>query len=634
MKDYSVDELTITQADGSTQLRLKAWVLSDSYTISVYSGTQKIAQLKPDTARYDVCAAFHMPIEDNTYGIDQTVGLKGTYRSVRIVVTADGEDFCIGEATDETPGFLEQTTAKLSALSRNIRRGLRWAWNDYHFLVPPAVLAEKLRSEKRRTEQSGEAEVLDPRDPEQYAAWLAKQTYENESGRADVTFVTRTPRTFRDYPCLCMDTLQPERIHTAYTCFAGKDADLYEPFYAYLPQCEGYDLCVFDSDRLDADGNRCDPQLKPEYSPDTLRGVNYIGSVFAVRTECLKDLAGMEMDPYRILLELSEKDLKTNKIDKVLFSDQKSTDTKKTLDAFFRDHGIDAETEEADDACITRYALKEEPLISIIIPTKDLASDLETCVNAVLEKTDYKNYEILILDNNSEEEETFRYFEDVQKKHANVRVIEMKIPFNYSRLNNIAVSEYAKGEYIVLLNNDTELISGSWLKEMLGWAQLETTGTVGIRLLFADNTIQHAGILMGKGGIAGHAHHGGMDNEGCYYDLRIPYNVSGNTAACLMIKKDRYIACGMMDEELQVAFNDVDLNLRLREKGYRNIFLPYVRMHHYESKSRGNDIAGEKLKRYMNECVVIRQRWGKYIDKDPYYNSSYSLEADYFLKGQ
>ena len=316
----------------------------------------------------------------------------------------------------------------------------------------------------------------------------------------------------------------------------------------------------------------------------------------------------------------------------MLFADNTEEHPGETLRAYEETCGIHALREEKDGYVLTHMKPEETPLISIIIPTRDLAEDLETCISSVFAKTSYPNFEILILDNNSEKEETFRYFEKVQKEHDNVRVIEMKMPFNYSRLNNLAVRDHAKGEYIVLLNNDTELISGNWLEEMLGWASLETTGTVGIRLLFADDTIQHAGILMGKGGIAGHAHHGEDNTDGYYYDLKIPYNVTGNTAACLMVKKDRFLEAGMMDEELQVAFNDVDLNLKLLERGYRNVFLPHVSMHHYESKSRGNDIAGEKLKRYMNECIKVRERWQRYVDHDPYYSSAYSLENDYHLK--
>ena len=634
MANHSTDEVSIIQSGGNTEIRLKAWVLSDSYTVKILADGSEAAVLKPEVSRYDVCAAFHMPIEDNTYGIEAAVTLNGIYQRIRIVAETGDETVVLADWQSDEKSVLQKSAEKISGTMHNAGRALRWAWKEYHFLVPPKAWKEKLASEKRRVESAVPKHSYDPRERDSYNAWLEKQEYRQETGRADVTFITPlAEENFHGYPVLHQKQLDLSQVNTEYICFAGKDTELYEPFFAYLKDCEGYDFVSFDSDRKDETG-RYDPQLKPCFSADTLLGCDYIGDVFVIRKECLKEEDHTEINLYRYLLDLSEKPLKRKHVEKILFADNTKECRMETVEAYLKKRNEEAVLEKTEnDAWITHFRVLDEPLVSIIIPTKDLAEDLKICVDSVLEKTTYRNYEILILDNNSEEEETFRFFEEIQKEHDNIRVIEMKMPFNYSRLNNIAIRDHAKGEYIVLLNNDTELISENWLEEMLGWAQRETTGAVGIRLLFADNTIQHAGILMGKGGIAGHCHHGGANDSGYYYDLKIPYNVSGNTAACLMVRKEYFLAVGMMDEELQVAFNDVDLNLKLLKAGYRNIFLPHVMMHHYESKSRGNDIAGEKLKRYMKECAVLQERWQEYIDHDPYYSSGWSRDYDYQLKG-
>ena len=210
--------------------------------------------------------------------------------------------------------------------------------------------------------------------------------------------------------------------------------------------------------------------------------------------------------------------------------------------------------------------------------------------------------------------------------------MDVNIEFNYSKINNFAVNK-ANGEYIVLLNNDTEIISPDWLNIMVGYASQSHVGAVGTKLLFPDDTIQHAGIVMGKGGLAGHINYGKPRNYQSYrWDLKIPYDYAGCTAACLMFSRKKYDEVGGLEETLEVAFNDVDFNLKLLTKGYYNVFLPGVELYHYESKSRGLDTTPEKQKRFASEWSYMKEKWNDIIEKDPYYNDNYSRNEDYMLK--
>ena len=278
------------------------------------------------------------------------------------------------------------------------------------------------------------------------------------------------------------------------------------------------------------------------------------------------------------------------------------------------------------------YELKKQPLVSIVIPTKDAPETLDTCLKSVYEKSTYKNFEIILIDNNSCAPSTFKLFEEYKNKYKNFNVVRMECPFNYSYINNQAVMNHSKGEYIVLLNNDTEIITPNWLELMLGYASKKHIGTVGAKLLFNDDTLQHAGLIIGKGGLAGHAHYGADRYDvGMQWELKIPYDVSGNTAACLMISKEKYMEVGGLEEQLQVAFNDVDFNLKVREKGYNNIYLPIVELYHYESKTRGLDTTPEKQKRFMQEWQFMMNKWNDKLKYDPYYNDNFSKTNDYKL---
>ena len=286
-----------------------------------------------------------------------------------------------------------------------------------------------------------------------------------------------------------------------------------------------------------------------------------------------------------------------------------------------------------------RYQIIGNPKISIVIANKDQKQILKRCVDSILEKSTYDNYEILIVENNSTSQEIFDYYKELETQ-PRVRVVtyrpEAGETFNYSKVNNYGVS-LAQGEYILLLNNDTQVITVNWLEELLMYAQREDVAAVGAKLYYPNKTIQHAGVVLGLGAhrTAGHSHYG-QHRENLGYMGRLCYaqNVSAVTGACLLVKKKLYEEVGGLSEDFAISLNDVDFCLKLREKGYLNVFTPFAELYHYESISRGLDNQGEKAERYNKESEHFRTKWKKVLEKgDPYYNPNFSLDrSDFALK--
>lgn len=395
------------------------------------------------------------------------------------------------------------------------------------------------------------------------------------------------------------------------------------------------------------------PHFKPDYSPDTLRSYNYICH-FSVFSKELLDNVGYfnkEYDgsqDYDIILRLTEKAKKVAHIPQILYywrahknsvaSDVGAkpytvTAAKKALAAHLERVGLKGEV--LDSKILTTYRIKYElngsPLISIIIPTKDHIDDLKKCIDSIYEKTTYDNFEIIVIENNSTESRTFAYYEELKAAHKNISVVVWEKGFNYSAINNFG-AKYAKGDYILLLNNDVEVITPEWLEEMLMYAQRSDVGAVGSMLYYPDDTIQHAGVILGIGGVAGHSHkYMSRSDHGYFARITLAQNLSCCTAACLMMSKKVYEEIGGLDENYAVAFNDVDLCMRIREKGYLIVFTPYCELYHYESKSRGLEDTPEKQKRFAGEVERFQKRWRKALDDgDPYYNPNLTLEREDF----
>lgn len=283
-----------------------------------------------------------------------------------------------------------------------------------------------------------------------------------------------------------------------------------------------------------------------------------------------------------------------------------------------------------------KYEILAEDKISILIPNKDHVSDLKRCIDSIKSRSTYANYEIIVIENNSTDDLTFQYYETL-KGDASIQVVTYEGPFNYSAINNFG-AKFATGKYLLLLNNDTEVITKNWMEAMLMYAQREDVGAVGAKLLYEDKSIQHAGIVLGLGAhrTAGHTHYR-VNYENLGYMGRLCYaqDVSAVTGACLMVKKSLYEEVGGLDESFEIALNDVDFCLKLRKKNYWNVFTPFAELYHYESASRGIDIEDkQKAERYNKECEHFKEKWKDVLAAgDPFYNPNFSLDySDYSLK--
>ena len=283
-----------------------------------------------------------------------------------------------------------------------------------------------------------------------------------------------------------------------------------------------------------------------------------------------------------------------------------------------------------------KYEIQKEDKISILIPNKDHIDDLRRCLESIKERSTYDNYEVIVIENNSTEEATFAYYKTLESQEK-MKVVTYEGEFNYSKINNFG-AKYATGEYLLLLNNDTQVITMNWLEAMLMYAQRSDVGAVGAKLYYGDHTILHAGIVLGLGAhrTAGHTHYKiNHDNLGYMGRLCYAQNVSAVTGACLMVRRSIFEELGGLDESFKIALNDVDFCLRLRQKGYLNVFTPFAELYHFESASRGIDIQDEaKAKRYEEEAEHFRVKWKEVLEKgDPYYNPNFSLDySDYSLK--
>lgn len=413
------------------------------------------------------------------------------------------------------------------------------------------------------------------------------------------------------------------------------------------------DFIYTDEDKININGEFCDPNFKPDYSPETLLSLNYICHFSLIRKKLIDKVGGFELglegaQDHDLFLKISELTDNIYHIPKVLYH-WRMLETSTAMNLSNKDYINNVGVKVVENAIkrrglkgnvvfdslskyyITNYIPSNNHLISIIIPTRDYAETLKKCVDSIYNKTTYKNYEVIVVNNNSEEKSTYDLFEQYKKQYNNFKVIDANIEFNYSKINNIAV-KVSKGDYIVLLNNDTEIISENWLEVMLGYAELPHVGAVGPKLLYPDTTVQHAGVVLGLGGVASHIYlYKDRNDSGMYGRLRVPYNYSAVTAACLMVEKRKYNEVKGLEEELKVAYNDVDFNIKLLKKGYYNVCTPQIELFHYESKSRGLDTSSEKYKRFLKESKYMYDKWGDTINNDSFYNKNFSKKHWFLL---
>ena len=437
------------------------------------------------------------------------------------------------------------------------------------------------------------------------------------------------------------DTLEPDALYEIVKAINDTDAD----------------VVYTDEDKVSMDGRHYfDPNFKPDFNLFRLRENNYICHIFVVR-KSLTDETGMlrsEFDgaqDFDFILRCCEKAKKITHIPKVLYHwrchmDSTAADPSSKAYAYeagrkaIREHyqrmGIDAKVDMTERPGWYRSHIKVQgnPMVSIIIPNKDHTDDLELCLFSMSRKSTYRNYEVLIVENNSEKEETFEYYKKLPERYPKVRVLTWEKEFNYSAINNFAAEE-AQGEYLLFLNNDVEILTPDWIEEMLQNCQQENVAAVGAKLYYPDDTIQHAGVVLGLGGIAGHIMCRASREDPGYFGRMISVQeISAVTAACMMVKKSEFDSVKGFDETFQVAFNDIDLCMKFRAAGKKIVFTPYAELYHYESKSRGLEDTPEKQFRFDKEVKRFQEKWAQQLEMgDPYYSPNLSVtEGDCSLR--
>lgn len=451
-----------------------------------------------------------------------------------------------------------------------------------------------------------------------------------------------------------------ENTNAAFSLASGEFAglldhdDLLAPDALYeivklLNEDESLDAVYTDEDKVTTDlGEHFQPHFKPDFNLDLLRSNNYICHFFVARRTLIEQISGFRKEfdgaqDYDFIFRCVEGAKKTGHVARVLYHWRTHKDStadnpaskmyafeagKRAIEGHLERTGVKGakvcHTSDYGFYDVT-YPVQGEPLISIIIPNKDNCETLKQCLDSVMQISTYKNYEILIVENNSIQQETFAYYQTLGVQD-NIRILTWKGTFNYSAINNFAAKE-AKGEYLLFLNNDIQVISPTWMEELLANCQRPEVGIVGGKLYYPDDTIQHAGIIIGIGGIAGHAFLGmKRSRTGYLHKASLQMDYSAVTAACMMMKRSVFERVDGFEEELSVAFNDVDLCLRTGKEGFLVVYNPHVEMYHYESKSRGLEDSKEKVRRFQDEIEFMRTRWITLLKNgDPCYNKNLTL---------
>ncbi len=394
------------------------------------------------------------------------------------------------------------------------------------------------------------------------------------------------------------------------------------------------------SDSLTIANKELVPYFKPGWSPDALMSRNYIGNSFFIKSLLYQQLGGINTSLgraclYDLLLRAAEETAHIGHITNILLATDGAgsfiNEDKKAIEAALKRRNTPGEViadPAAEGVFFIDYTITKSGKVSIIIPTKDNVPMLRTTIESIIELTHYKNYEIILLNNNSTTKEFFDLVKEYTDNYASFfKCVDASFPFNFSKLINLGVAA-SSGEYILMLNNDVEVLQADWLERMMGYSQLPHIGAVGVKLLFPDETIQHAGVVLGIGDGASHSFINFPKESDIYYNyLRAVNNCSAVTAACLMVRRDVYDEVGGMDEALPVEFNDVDFCLKLRKAGYYNVYIPSVELYHYESATRGHPFRSHTAwKQHEHDMNYFKNKWGSLIDNDPFYNPNLTKE--------
>ena len=437
--------------------------------------------------------------------------------------------------------------------------------------------------------------------------------------------------------------------------------DLLAPDALYEAACrilQGADMIYTDEDKIRSEnGEHYQPHLKPDFNLDLLRSNNYICHFLVVKKSLAEKAGGFRREfdgaqDYDFIFRCAEQAEKIAHVPRILYhwrthsastADNPASKLyaydagKRAIEGNLERTGVRGVVSQTKDFGFyhVEYPVQGEPLVSILIPNRDQKEALENCLRSIRETSTYQNYEILIVENNSREQETFDYYRELEKD-GRIRILQWEHPFNYSAINNFAARE-AKGDYLLLLNNDTRVITPGWIEGLLGNCQRPEVGIAGAKLYYPDDTVQHAGIIIGIGGIAGHAFLNLPRNRSGYlHKASIQMDYSAVTAACMMVKKSLYRQIGGFEEKLSVAFNDVDFCLRAGKAGYLVVYNPEVELYHDESKSRGAEDSPEKVRRFQEEIEFMRNRWIDLLKAgDPCYNKNLTLSKwNYSLRAR
>jgi GT2 family glycosyltransferase len=414
------------------------------------------------------------------------------------------------------------------------------------------------------------------------------------------------------------------------------------------------DLVYSDEDKIDGKGRRYDPYFKSDWNPTLFLAQNFTSHLSVYRTQIVKDAGGFREGfegaqdwdlAMRVIEAVPSSHIRH--IPHVLYHwrairgsaalamDEKNYTNeaqRKTLQSHFERLGTNVEIlPAAETYWRIKYPLPEPPpSVTLIIPTRNGATLLRRCIEGIYQKTSYFNFELIVVDNQSNDPDTLNYLLELERRRG-VRILRYDAPFNYSGINNFAV-QHARGEIVGLLNNDLEVITPEWLEEMVSHAIQPGIGVVGAMLYYPNDTIQHAGVILGVGGVAGHAYcRQPRGYNGAASRAALCQNLSAVTAACLVVRREVFEKVGGLDEtDLAIAFNDIDFCLRVRENGYRNVWTPYAEFYHYESATRGYEETPEKLDRFEKERDYMKQRWGELLLNDPAYNPNLALDRETF----
>lgn len=519
-------------------------------------------------------------------------------------------------------------------------------WN-----TPENFLTEMIESVISQTYSNWELCLSDGNSTKEHIRRILNN-YKNRDNRIKVKFLDKN---------LGISGNSNEALNLAIGDYIGllDHDDMLAPFALFevikaLNENPNADFIYSDEDQISEDGKkRFFPHFKPDFSPDTLRSHNYICHLSIFKKELLSNIGffreGYEgSQDYDLILRASEKAENIVHVPKILYHwriSQNSTalwtgsktyahaSAKKALEDHLKRVGLDGKVDDglSQGSYKITYNINKNLLVSIIIPNKDHEEDLKRCIYSIMEKSTYKNFDIIIVENNSEYSSTFKFYDSLVLKYDNIKIIEWNKPFNYSSVNNYAV-EFAKGDILLFLNNDTEVINNDWLEIMLEHVQRKEVGAVGAKLYYPNNTIQHGGVIIGIAGPAGHSHKGFSRNLCGYMNrLCVIQNLSAVTGACFMIRKEVFKEAGGFDENIKIAFGDVDLCLKIRTKKYLVVWTPFAELYHYESKTRGYEDTPEKRKRFNEEIELFHNKWRDILEKgDPYYNINLTKDKEDF----